>query len=187
MHKKQFINLKIWLSVLITLCLLLYPALLQAKNNLPVNAKETNAAWECFNKSNWQGAREHSDFVINHFSKLATGMHDMLASRIKDHKAEIPPIGSVTDAQKKETFKYGLMNDVATCYYIKARSLYNLYRKSKADNKSEAELSKLRTELKDSYDGCIALPYARCWDPQGWFWSPAEGIKQDIILKKVDL
>jgi hypothetical protein len=35
-------------------------------------------------------------------------------------------------------------------------------------------------EAKAAYEGAITLPYARCWDPKGWFWSPSQVAKENL-------
>jgi tetratricopeptide (TPR) repeat protein len=69
---------------------------------------------------------------------------------------------------KEEVFKQWALNDVATCLFIKAKALYN-------EGKND-ECKKVCQELIDNY------PYGQTWDPQGWFWKPAEGAKDQVLL-----
>jgi hypothetical protein len=71
----------------------------------------------------------------------------------------LPPKGRVLDAEKNTIFSRGLLNDVTTCFLIKGRSAENLGRKDAA---------------KQAYVSVTKYKHARCWDPKGWFWSPAE-------------
>src|SRR5579884_448347 len=181
-----FALLSVWVF-LVSACLLGMPGYGQSAQKLPYNVAQTNQAWDGVNNHDWKGEVQHADLVINHFSKLADGLHDMLAAKIKRHEAETPPTGVPTPKQKAATFKYGLMNDVATCYYIKAKSLFALYLQRKREHADESELASLRKDLKNAYDSCLKYPLARCWDPQGWFWSPAIAVREDVDLKKVGL
>ena len=61
---------------------------------------------------------------------------------------------------------YWALNDVGTSLFI----LGEAYRQS--DNKEEA--SKAYKQLIDEYF------YAQCWDPNGWFWKPAEAAQQKL-------
>lgn len=71
------------------------------------------------------------------------------------------------EEEKKEAIK--IMNDVATCYFIKGEALMRQGRKKEAE--------KIFEEVVKKY------PYARAWDPRGWFWSIKE--KAEISLKKI--
>lgn len=66
----------------------------------------------------------------------------------------------MSDQDKQKIFANGLLNDVATCYFIKGKAAEKLVRKDDA---------------KRAYEEAKKLTYARAWDPQGWFWSPSEG------------
>ena len=52
------------------------------------------------------------------------------------------------------------LNDVGTCCFIDAQAFEQQGRK--------AEAAAAYKKLADSYGFC------QCWDPQGWFWRPAE-------------
>jgi hypothetical protein len=69
------------------------------------------------------------------------------------------PVGAVSDDMKQKIFENGLLNDVATCWFIRGRS---------------AEESGDRISAIRAYQEATKLTYGRCWDPKGWFWSPAE-------------
>lgn len=71
-------------------------------------------------------------------------------------------------APKGSEFDYWALNDVGTCYFVKAKALME------QDKKDEAR-KVLNTLTKDFY-------YSQCWDPKGWFWRPAEGAKDLIAV-----
>jgi predicted negative regulator of RcsB-dependent stress response len=62
---------------------------------------------------------------------------------------------------------YWALNDVGTCLFIKGQVLAKKGDKAGA----KAAYEKLTRELK----------YSQCWDPQGWFWKPAEAAKQKLV------
>lgn len=67
---------------------------------------------------------------------------------------------------KEKTMSYWALNDIGTSLFI----LGEAYRLSD-DNEAAAEAYK---KLIDEYF------YAQCWDPNGWFWKPAEAAQQKL-------
>jgi len=67
---------------------------------------------------------------------------------------------------KEKIFSYWALNDVGTCLFIRGETY------KKAGNAEEAK--KAYQELVDDFY------YAQCWDPQGWFWKPAEAAQQKL-------
>ena len=67
---------------------------------------------------------------------------------------------------KEKIFSYWALNDVGACLFIKGEALQN------AGNIDEAKKA-YNSLVKDYY-------YAQCWDPQGWFWKPAEAAQQKL-------
>ena len=124
------------------------------------NEKLTAAAWDAFNAGNYQEAITLADKCIGKFKELADKLEEKLE---RDHVSV--PLGAVSDEQKARIHANGILNDVATCYFLKGSSADSL------GNKDEAV---------QAYRACERYPHARCWDPQGWFWSPAEGAKKRL-------
>jgi hypothetical protein len=58
------------------------------------------------------------------------------------------------------------LNDVGTCLFIEGR----VYEQQKKRKEALAAYEQLKTKL----------GYAQCWDPQGWFWKPAEAASKKI-------
>jgi hypothetical protein len=128
----------------------------------PLNERLTAAAWEAFNNEKYERAITNADKCIDEF----LGAAGRIQAKLEEDKASIPT-GSVNEEQKKQIFKNGLLNDVATCSFIKGRSLEKLSRKEDAKN---------------AYEATKKLSYGRCWDPGGWFWSPAEAAADRLRL-----
>ncbi len=116
----------------------------------------TTQAWEAYNRRDYKTAIESADKCINEFLGRAMRVQEELEAK----KVPLPSIGAVSNQEKQVIFARGLLNDVATCLYIKGRSL-------------EAEGQ--REEAVKVYKATTKYTYARCWDTQGWFWSPSEG------------
>lgn len=76
-----------------------------------------------------------------------------------DKGARCPPTGEVNEREKEKIDRNGLMNDVSMALWAQARSLHEL------DDIESA---------RQAYARCIYMACGRAWDPQGWFWSPAE-------------
>lgn len=67
---------------------------------------------------------------------------------------------------KEKIFSQWALNDVGTSFFIKGEAFKN------AGNIEEAK--KAYSKLIGDYF------YAQCWDPQGWFWKPAEAAQQKL-------
>jgi hypothetical protein len=125
----------------------------------------TTQAWEAYNRRDYKAAIESTDKCINEFLGRATREQEELDAK----KMPLSPIGAVSNQEKQAIFARGLLNDVATCLYIKGRSL---------------EATDLKEEAAKVYKATSKFTYARCWDPQGWFWSPSEGALDRLRMLK---
>jgi len=122
--------------------------------NIPLNQKLTKEAWDYFNNSNYEKAIEKADECIGLFRGQAEIKQEELV-KLNGHKPSATP----SEEEKKEILSRGLLNDVATCYYIKGLCYKELR------NNEDATKSFLKAEK---------FSYAMCWDPQGWFWNISE-------------
>lgn len=120
---------------------------------LPLNAQLTTDAWNALNASEYPNAVSIAQECISAFANQA-----LREQRALDG-ATPPPVGKVGEDEKQAIFSHGVLNDVATCYFIKGQALERLNRLS---------------EARDAYIQAEQFSYARTWDEQGWFWSPAE-------------
>lgn len=121
----------------------------------PLNVQLTTQAWDAFNRGDYERAIGYADQCINEFR----GAADREQEQLEKKQTPKPPNGKVSDKEKQIIWGRGLLNDVGTCFYIKGRSLENLGRKNDARN---------------AYQSAAKYTYARCWDPNGWFWDPSE-------------
>ena len=144
------------LSLFPVVLLLTFPlAGVQSGRRVTINEAETTQAWEALNRKDYRGAIEHAEGVIGKFDSEATQQQ---AELTKDGVPR-PPVGKPRDEKSKQAvFARGVLNDVASCYFIKGEAL---------------EKAGRTTEAKRSYEAGCKLTYARTWDPGGWFWDPS--------------
>jgi len=121
----------------------------------PMNVALTTAAWDAFNAKDYSKAIAKAQECIDEFR----GSADREQAELEKQKVPLPPKGKVTDAEKQAILVRGLLNDVATCYFIIGSSAEYLGRIDLA---------------REAYGRAAKYTYARTWDPGGWFWSPAE-------------
>lgn len=120
----------------------------------PLNEEATTAAWDAYNNGKYETAITNAAICIDEFRVQA----NRLESKLESEKVDLPT-GGVSDEMKKKIFANGVLNDVATCYFIQGRSAEKLSRKADATK---------------AYEQAKKYPHARAWDTKGWFWSPAE-------------
>ncbi|HUI93759.1 MAG TPA: hypothetical protein VLX68_16070 [Chitinivibrionales bacterium] len=129
-------------------------------------------AWSSFGKKDYKTAITYCDTCIKKFGKISL---DQQAKLEKD-SVPLPPAGKVdNEAEKNKIFSQGLINDVATSFWIKGESAEHLYETSK--DKKYKNLSQ------EAFKGAVELNYGRCWDPKGWFWSPGDAAKKKLTAK----
>lgn len=128
------------------------------------NEELTSSAWHAFNAKDYKRAIEIADEVLDDF--LLQAERDQ--RELETSSAPSPPTGKPSSGEEKQrTLERGVLNDVATCYFIKG--------------KASEKLKKI-DEAKKAYTGAKALTYARTWDPAGWFWSPSQAAKDRLTL-----
>lgn len=110
------------------------------------------AAWNAFNNNQFTEAISFAQEVINRWEGEAIKQQASLT--------QAPPIGvPAGEEEKKAILSNWALNDVAAAYFVKAWSFEKLGKPN---------------EAKAAYYKVLEFSYGRCWDPQGWFWSPAE-------------
>jgi hypothetical protein len=126
-----------------------------------LNVILTTAAWDALNDGDYARAITLADSCVAAFGGAAFGDQ----AQLEGSKVPIPPKGKVSDAQKKDIHTRGPLNDVGTCLFIKGKAYESLRRVD---------------EARKAYLEARGFTYARCWDPQGWFWSPSEAASGQI-------
>jgi hypothetical protein len=135
------------------------------ERNQPMNVRVATAAWDAFNKGDYNGAIAVADDCISHFRSAA----DREEAALENSGVPAPPTGHVEAAEKERILKRGLLNDAATCLFVKGESMSRVGRKNDAI---------------DAYRQVVRYKDARVFDPSGdFFWSPsdvAEGRLSDL-------
>ncbi len=93
---------------------------------------------------------------VNKVMELYTPKAKEMQSSLKEYPWE----------SKEKTMSYWALNDVGTALFVLGEAYRNAGKKEDA--------SQAYKKLLDEYF------YAQCWDPQGWFWKPAEAAQQKL-------
>jgi tetratricopeptide (TPR) repeat protein len=126
-----------------------------------LNEVLTSQAFDAFNRGHYSSAREHARTCIKQFENDA----ERLQKKLGEDGTEPFPVGSVSNAMKRQIVQNGLLNDVATCHWLSGRC--------------SQQLGEVEQAHRD-YQRATQLTYARCWDPKTQhFWSPAQQAADD--------
>ena len=112
----------------------------------------TGQAWRALEK-------DDVDSVIAYTNKVIS-MYEEKAKEMQESLTEYPW------QSREQVFNYWALNDVGTALFIQGEAL-----------KRAGENEKARVAYKKLIDKYY---YAQCWDPQGWFWKPAEAAQQSL-------
>ncbi len=130
-------------------------------------------AWDALNQSKYSEALEAASDCIDQFS--ARALRDEGALEAAQEKQ--PPIGAVDNAfDRKKILERWAVNDVAAAYFVRGQAAEQLLKQRKGRRYLQV--------ARESYAGAARLRYGRCWDPQGWFWSPAEAASDRLVAMK---
>lgn len=138
-----------------------------------VNAEQAclKKAWAGVNASNYAQAMEAANDCIEQFS--ARAFRDQAALEAAHEK--FPPTGAVDSASdKKKIFDRWAVNDISTAYFLRGQAAEQLLKRT--------HNSKMKQVAIESYTAATRLGFGRCWDPQGWFWSPAEAAADRLLV-----
>lgn len=109
-------------------------------------------AWTALEKENIEAVSAYVDAVMELYGEKAKEMQNSLTEYPWEDKDKI--------------FSYWALNDVGTALFIKGEA----YRRAGEGQKAREAYQKLIDEYF----------YAQCWDPNGWFWKPAEAAQQNL-------
>ncbi len=112
----------------------------------------TTQAWKALSADDTESVVIYTDKVLDLYQEKAVEMQASLTEYAWESKDKI--------------FSYWALNDVGTSLFIRGEA----YKKAGDVNKARAAYKKL---VDDFY-------YAQCWDPNGWFWKPAEAAQQAL-------
>ncbi len=109
-------------------------------------------AWKALSDNNQQALDAYVGKILELYEEKAKEMQKSLTEYAWESKEKI--------------FSYWALNDVATGLFIKGEFYRN------AGKLDEAKLA--YRKLIDEFS------YGQCWDPQGWFWKPAEAAAEKV-------
>ncbi len=132
----------------------------------PLNVKLTNAAWTALDNKQYDKAIQIAEDCIDEFEPTALRMQ----KELERNNTPSPSVGKVSRDEREKIFNRGLLNDVATCWFIKGRSL--------------EKLGKTQEAIR-AYCKTVSYTYARTYDPS-WdgFWSPSQAASDRISYLK---
>jgi len=110
-------------------------------------------AWAALNAGKYKELKVYVDKVTALYADNAKSMQ----ATLREYPWE----------SKEKIFSYWALNDVGTAYFIQGEA----YRLEGKTAESKAAFQKLINEYS----------FAQCWDPQGWFWKPAEAAQQKLL------
>lgn len=142
--------------LLMTICVTGIPSYVHAAYNFGDYRSETLAAkaWGVLKDGDLEAVLAYTNKCIELYADQARKMQSSLTAY---------PTGN-----NDQIFSYWALNDVATSLFIQGEA----YRK--ADKKDEAIAAYKRAVNEFSY--------GQAWDPQGWFWKPAEAAQEKISM-----
>lgn len=112
----------------------------------------TTQAWKALADNDLESVLIYTDKVIALYGDKAVEMQNSLTEYAWESKDKI--------------FSYWALNDVGTSLFIRGEA----YKKA---GDAEKAREAYKTLVDDFY-------YSQCWDPNGWFWKPAEAAQQAI-------
>ena len=118
----------------------------------------TTNAWNALNAGHYETAIKYTEKVTELYEEQAREMQAFVKAQ--------PP--SRSEKSPEEIHANWALNDVGTSYFIRGEALVQLERKDEA-------LAAYRA-VADQFS------LAQCWDPKGWFWSPAEVASKKITI-----
>jgi tetratricopeptide (TPR) repeat protein len=133
------------------------------KDLLSVNERLTRAAWRALNRGQYDEAVSKADECINQFA----GQAFLEQAKLETLGAPQFPEGKVADETAQQIHANGLLNDVATCHFIKGCALEERHH---------------YPESRAAYEEATKFTYARTWDPRSFlFWIPSQAAKGRLI------
>jgi hypothetical protein len=119
----------------------------------------TGKAWQALTGKDYDSVMGYTQKCIDMFKDQAVAMQKALTA-------------APDTSDKDKVFANWALNDVGTCYYIQAKALDD-------QGKAKDALAAYKF-LADN------LSYAECYDPKGWFWSPAGAAKERVAALQFD-
>lgn len=120
------------------------------------SATLTTKAWEALNAGN------HA--AVDGYTAKCVELYATKSDEMQAGLTEAAPTDKAHD--------YWALNDVGTCYFIRAQS-----KEARGDAKGAIAYYKAVAEK---------YAFAQCWDTKGWFWKPADAAKSKLKSLEFD-
>ena len=111
-------------------------------------------AWEALTAGDTEAVLAYTNKCIELYAEEARKMQNSLNGYV--------------EGEKEKIFSMWALNDVATALFIQGEA----YRKTKMLDEAKQAFRTVSTVYK----------YGQTWDPQGWFWKPAEAAKEKLAM-----
>jgi tetratricopeptide (TPR) repeat protein len=121
-------------------------------------------AWEALGRGDYQRATEVAEQCTQAFGEQA----DRAQQRLAKSGLPPPPVGALTKDQVGEIVARRVLNIVGACYLIKGDAAERLQR---------------HDEAREAWRAAAKYTYARCWSPQGFFWSPSQAALERLLAR----
>jgi len=112
----------------------------------------TTQAWKALGSNDSEAVMVYTDKVLELYEEKALAMQDSMTEYAWESQDAI--------------FAMWALNDVGTVLFIKGESF-----------KKIGDARKAKKNYKELVNNFY---YAQCWDPNGWFWKPAEAAQQSL-------
>lgn len=116
----------------------------------------TAKAWGAYNRNDLNDVLVYTNKCLDLYQEKAREMQLSL----KEYPWE----------SKEKIFSYWALNDVGTCLFIQG----DTFRKAGRIEDAKKALNRILNEFS----------FAQCWDPQGWFWKPADAAREKLAEMK---
>jgi hypothetical protein len=126
-----------------------------------LNAAYALLAWRGWTERNDGAAVRAADDCIREFGAQALAQQQ----EAERQGRPIPGVGRLPPGEVRTIAANRILNNVAGCYYVKAKV---------------AERAGRYREAREQYGIARSLTYARIWNDEGFFWSPAAGAAEAL-------
>ncbi len=130
----------------------------QMNAELPEKSQSSNPSSQELVARSWEASGKNDLEKVIELTTQCEDLYGREARKLEAQLKSFPP-----SEQKKD---YRVLNDVATCLFIRAEALMN--------NGKTQEAQVLFQKIVDEFK------WAQAWDPRGWFWSVAEKSQASI-------
>ena len=134
-------------------------------------------AWRLYNRSEMAYSNGKTRMAADSFiaaiqscNLCITQFRDTALAIQRSYGNHCPPVGTVSEAIRRDIYSKWQLNDIATACFIKAKAAEYLLKIDRSRYAARSgDLENARILVRQASKG-------RCWDPSGWFWSPCQAL-----------